>query len=96
MDLSRKVCVKELRQMGVLSYAEFEKEVEKYEPYSNKISDSDIIAYLISRAKVEILSQVFTRLEDPMELKKFVKANIKQNLENIDIVKSKMDKILRS
>lgn len=96
MELSKKVCVKELRQMGVLSYADFEQLVEKYEPYSDKVSDSDLIAYLISRAKVEILSQVFVKLENPLELKEFIKSNIKTNLENIDIVKSKMDTILRS
>ncbi len=88
--------IKELRELGVLPYSDFEKLVEKYEPYSDKLSDTEFIAYLVSRAKVEVLAQAFVRRDNPEELKKFLTKSIKGDLDNIEIIKSKMDKIVRS
>lgn len=97
MNLSEEnIYIKELRELGVLSYSDFEKLVEKYEPYSDRLSDTDFIAYLVSRAKVEVLAQAFVRQDDPEEMRKFLTKSIKDGLKNIDIIKSKMDKIVRS
>jgi hypothetical protein len=95
MNLSESY-IKELRNLGVLSYGDFEKLVEEYEPYSDKLSDTDFIAYLVSRAKIEVMSQAFVRQGNPTELNNFLCKSIKGDLDNINKIRTKMDKIVRS
>jgi hypothetical protein len=92
----RDMYIKELREVGVLSYEDFEKQVEKYEPYTDKLADSDLMAYFISRGKIEALSQAFMLLENPVALKAHLLSSIEGNISNIHAIKAKLDKIVRS
>lgn len=92
----RESYIQELRDIGVLSCDDFEKEVDRYEPYADKLENADIIAYFISRAKVEVLSLTFMQMENPKLLKEHILSNIKENLGNINTIKGKLDKIIRN
>jgi hypothetical protein len=94
---TRKLFVRELRDAGVLPYEEFNKEVERYEPYTDKLSNEELMAYFISRAKIEVLSQAFMHMENPVVLKEHLLNGIRENVGNIHTIKGKLvDKLVRN
>lgn len=88
---TKKERIKELRSIGVLNQNQLSEMVKNYEPLSNKLNDAELMAYFVSRAKIEVLSKVYANSNSQEELSTLVKSEIKNDLELINQIKHKME-----